>query len=340
MFKIILIISFIASAVLAQAANYPLCLYGVNDAKYVKTIKKAGFNCIQTYSKDLDFLKTLAKKAEKYGLKMLIFPYPAIENDYLSEAAKWPILAFYLYDEPDVDKKSNAYLKELDSATKKAFPNQRTAFVVGKGSHAQPYYDTADVLMVDWYPVPHLPLTSFAEQIKTAKNILKEGGLSAKPVWGVVQSFDWREYKQYRPDDQRIGRFPTTEEMRFMAYDGLLEGAEGLFFFTFNSKSVPLPQSEPEHWQRLREVSKELSKMLPVFEKGAQAISPLEGNNKFKAQRRIYKGYCYDIILNVSEEKAELPAEFLNKKHKILYGTNRITLAPNEAVIFKKRAKK
>lgn len=340
MLKIILTISFIASAVLLQAAPLPLCVYGVNDAKYVKTIKKAGFNCVQTYSKDLDFLKTLAEKAEKYDLKMLIFPYPAIENDYLSEAAKWPILAFYLYDEPDVDKQSNEYLKELDAKTKKYFPEHKTAFVVGKGSHAKPYYDTADILMVDWYPVPHLPLTSFGEQVKEAKDILKEGALPNKPLWGVLQSFDWREYKQYRPDDQRIGRFPTTEEMRFMAYDALMEGAEGLLFFTFNSNSVPLPQSKPEHWKRLKKVAKELSKTMPLFESGTKAPSPLEGNNNFKAQRRIYKGYCYDIILNISEQERELPAEFSDKKYKILYGTDRKKLAPCEAAIFKKRENK
>ena len=340
MLKTILTISFIALAVLSQAASLPLCLYGVNDAKYLKTIKKAGFNCVQTYSKDLDFLKILAEEAVRNDIKILIFPYPIIENDFQSEAAKWPILAFYLYDEPDVDKKSNAYLKGLDAQTKKHFPEHKTAFVVGKAAHAKPYCDTADILMADWYPVPHLPLSSFGEQIKEAKEILKECGVPDKPLWGVVQAFDWREYKQYRPDDQRIGRFPTTEEMRFMAYDALMEGAEGLLFFTFNSNSVPLPKSKPEHWKRIKKVAKELSKTMPLFESGTKAPAPLEGNNNFKAQRRIYKGYYYDIILNISEQEGELPAEFSDKKYKILYGTDRKKLAPREAIIFKKRANK
>lgn len=338
MLKTILTISFIASAALSQAAVFPLCLYEVNEAKYIKSVKKAGFNCIQTYTLDPKKLSILAKEAAKRDIKMLVYPNKIVGSEYEKEASMWPLLALYLYDEPDVNKKDNAYLKELDNKAKAAFPDKKTAFVVGKGSHAKPYYDTADVLMVDWYPVPHLPLTSFGDQIKEVKNILKEGGLPAKPVWGVVQSFDWREFKQYRPDDQRIGRFPTVEEMRFMAYDGLLEGAEGLLFFTFNSKSVPLSKAKPEHWERLKKVAKELSKTMPLFESGIKAPSPLAGKNNFKAQRRIYKGYCYDIILNTSEEPAKLPEEFSDKEYKILYGTAGKELPPHEAVILKKRS--
>ena len=323
---------------LAQAADFPLCLYEVNEAKYIKTVKGAGFNCIQTYTQNPGKIKALASEAKKRGLKIVVYPDKIINSPYLEEARSWPIQALYLYDEPDVNKKSNEYLKGLEKSAKEAFPDKKTAFVVGKGSHAKPYYDTADILMVDWYPVPHLPLTSFGEQVKEVKNILKEGGLPDKPVWGVVQSFDWRDFKQYRPDDQRIGRFPTVEEMRFMAYDGLLEGAEGLLFFTFNSKSVPLSKAKPEHWERLKKVAKELSKTMPLFESGIKAPSPLAGKNNFKAQRRIYKGYCYDIILNTSEEPAKLPEEFSDKEYKILYGTAGKELPPHEAVILKKRS--
>lgn len=337
MLKIILTISFIVSAAVIQAAGFPLCLYEVNEAKYIKTVKKAGFNCIQTYTQNPEKIKDLALEAQKRGVKIVVYPDKIINSPYLEEARSWPILALYLYDEPDVNKKSNEYLKGLEKSAKEAFPDKKTAFVVGKGSHAQPYYDTADILMVDWYPVPHLPLTSFGEQVKEVKNILKEGGLPDKPVWGVVQSFDWRDFKQYRPDDQRIGRFPTVEEMRFMAYDALLEGAEGLFFFTFNSQSVPLPKSKPEDWKKIKKVAKELSKTMPLFENGTQAPSPLEGDNKFKAQRRLYEGYCYDIILNISEEKAVLPAEFSDKKYKILYGGSPKELASKGAIIFRKK---
>ena len=338
MLKIILTISFIASAVLLQAAGFPLCLYEVNEAKYIKTVKKAGFNWIQTYTQNPEKIKDLALEAQKRGVKIVVYPDKIINSPYLEEARSWPILALYLYDEPDVNKKDNSYLKNLQNAANKAFPDKKTAFVVGKGSHAKPYYDTADILMVDWYPVPHLPLTSFGEQVKDVKNILEEGGLPEKPVWGVVQSFDWREFKQYRPDDKRIGRFPTVEEMRFMAYDGLLEGAEGLFFFTFNSQSIPLPQSKPEHWKRLKKVAKEINKMLPVFKKGLQTASPLEGENNLKTQRRLYKGYYYDIILNISDGDLLLPKEFEKKKYKNLFGKNNRVVPPYTAAVLKSEA--
>ncbi|MDD6172801.1 MAG: hypothetical protein PUB86_00760 [Elusimicrobia bacterium] len=339
MTKFIIAFFLFAGAVFAQAASYPLCMYGVNDAKYIKTIKKAGFNCVQTYSKDLDFLKTLAQEAKNHNVKIVIFPDTVIENDFQAEAANWPILAFYLYDEPDVSRVSWREVKKIDDKTKSAFPGHKTAVVVGRGSHAKNYCKSADILMIDWYPVPHLDLTSFGKQISEAKKIMTESKTAGKPLWGVVQSFDWREYKQYRPDDKRIGRFPTAEEMLFMAYHGLFEGAEGLFFFTFNSNSVPLPQSKPEYWKRVKKAAKELQKILPIFESGVLENPPIASTGTLKAQRRLYKGYYYDFLLNTSDVQEPLPEEFKQKTYKTLYRAKTETLAPRSVMILRSKAK-
>lgn len=339
MIKIITAIFLFIGIACAQAAGYPLCMYGVNDAKYIKTIKKAGFNCVQTYSQDLDLLNTLAQEAKKHDIKMLIYPYTIIKNNLQTEASKWPILAFYIYDEPDVSRLSWRELNKLNDKTKSAFPEHKTAVVVGKGSHAENYCKSADILMVDWYPVPHLDLNSFGEQISEAKKIMIKSKTGDKPLWGVVQAFDWREYKQYRPDNQRIGRFPTEEEMRFMAYHGLIEGAEGLFFFIFTSNSVPLPESKPEHWKRVKTTAKELNKTLPIFEEGEILPAPGKTSANILAQRRLYKGYYYDFLLNLSEVQEPLPAEFMQKTYKALYRAKTKILAPHSVTILRSKAK-
>ncbi|MDD6152439.1 MAG: hypothetical protein PUC11_00605 [Elusimicrobia bacterium] len=320
------------------AESFPLCMYGVDNPADVKTVKRAGFNCIQTYKRDFQTLSSLAQAAQKEGVELVVYPTKLTEEN-LAAAREWPILAWYLVDEPDVARISYRDVQKLNQAVKASFPNHQTALVVGQGSHAKNYHKSADVLMVDWYPVYHLPLTSFGEQIRTAKQIMADGGQPEKPLWGVVQAFDWREFKQYRPDTDRIGRFPTVQEMRFMAYDGVLEGMNGIFFFIFTSNGVPLPQAKPEHWSRVVRVAKEISRIRPVFEKGAKLPSPVTGNANVKAGRWLYKGYYYDVIVNRSSSEERLPSEFTLRSYKALFGVKNKTLAPLSVLVLKSKNK-
>ena len=329
--------SFICCAALRAAAT-PLCIYDVNTAEDVKTVKKAGFNCIQTYKQDPGELSALAKAARENGLTMLIYPDKLIGSAELSAAREWPVLALYLYDEPDVARVSYRDVKKLDAKAKAALPGLQTAVAVGQGSHAENYCKSADILMLDWYPVPHLALTSFGKQIGDAKKILAKNKMADKPLWGVVQAFDWRDFKQYRPDDQRIGRFPEREEMLFMVYHGLMQGMNGVFFYTFTVNGKTLPQYSAEYWKRLKKTVKELKTMLPVFEEGELAPAPEGLSGNLLAQRRLYKGYYYDFILNVSSKEEALPAAFKTKNYKVLHGSKNKALAPNSVTVLRSKA--
>ena len=322
-----------------NAGAMPLCIYDVNSPQNVKTVKKAGFNCMQTYKQAPQELSALAQAAEANGLKMLIYPDKLINSSELANANKWPILALYLYDEPDVARLSWRDVKKLDGKAKKALPGRQTAVVVGQGSHAENYCKSADILMVDWYPVPHLNLSSFGKQIEYAKKILAKNKMADKPLWGVIQAFDWKDFKQYRPDDQRIGRFPEKDEMLFMAYHGLIHGINGVFFYTFTVNGKNLPEYSPEYWKRLKAVIKELNKTLPIFEEGEILPAPGKTSANILAQRRLYKGYYYDFLLNLSEVQEPLPAEFMQKTYKALYRAKTKTLAPHSVTILRSKAK-
>lgn len=329
----------VLSLAVLNAGAMPLCIYDVNSPKDVKTVKKAGFNCMQTYKQEPDVLSALAQAAEENSLKMLIYPDKLINSSELSNANKWPILALYLYDEPDVARLSWRDVKKLDAKAKKAFPGRQTAVVVGQGSHAENYCKSADILMVDWYPVPHLNLTSFGKQIEDAKKILSKNKMSDKPLWGVIQAFDWKDFKQYRPDDQRIGRFPEKDEMLFMAYHGLIRGINGVFFYTFTVNGKTLPEYSTEYWKRLQAVIKELNKTIPIFEEGEISPMPEKIPANILAQRRLYKGYYYDFLLNISDIQEPLPEEFKQKTYKALYRAKKEELAPHSVMILRSKAK-
>ena len=213
--------------------------------------------------------------------------------------------------------------------------------MIGQGKTATPYYDLADGLMMDWYPVPHLALTSFGDNVRWAKEGQIAMNAGQHPLWGVVQLFDWKEYKQNRPDNDRIGRFPTQEEIRFMSYDGIVNGATGLFYFVFTTEGKPLPQSKPEYWARMEAVSKELAQLRPVLEEGILTENPVAVSAPMAAQTRLYGKYLYTILINRSDSAVDTPKAFLKWKYKLLFRGKKTAQMPAYSVwVLKSKAKR
>ena len=311
----------LACSAAAYAGEFPLCMYGVNDPKDVPTVKQAGFSCFQTYRQEPELLEKLAAAARQEGMKTLFYPRRILEDKTFTEQARtWPVLAWYLVDEPDVAGWSRERVAQSHQAAKQAFPNHPTALVVGQGKTAVPFYDLSDVFMVDWYPVPHLPLTSLGDQVALAKAEIQKTDRPDKPLWAVVQLFDWKEYKQYRPDDDRIGRFPTQEELRFMSYDAIMNGATGLFYFIFTTNGKPLPSAAPEYWARLTPVSAELASLRPVLEGGKLVKNPVSKAGVLELKTWKYDGDKYTFVLNPTDISQPVPKKLLKKKYRPLFG--------------------
>ncbi|WP_413854240.1 hypothetical protein [Candidatus Ruminimicrobium bovinum] len=310
----ILLILFFAFNINLLYADFPIGIYGVNNPEDIKTVKEAGFDTIQTYKSEPETLKLLADEAVKQNIKLVIPSSKIIRKEYQEEIENWPVLAWYIFDEPDVAKLSREKLNTLDVNTKNIFPRVKTVFVIGQGKTEIPYYDLADILMVDWYPVPHLPLESFGNQIRIAKDFLNEMNCSKKELWAVVQAFDWKEFKQYRPDNDRIGRFPTKEEIRFMSYDAVFNGATGLFYFIYTSKGVPLPQSKPDNWKDLSSVANEMAAVRNILQ-AKLSDNPIEIKEPLKAKTFLYNNEKYTFIINSANQPQTIPKKFFKKKN-------------------------
>ncbi|MBR2081509.1 MAG: hypothetical protein IJ876_00605 [Elusimicrobiaceae bacterium] len=322
----------------AWAEEFPICMYGVNKPEDIPLIKQAGFTCIRTYSKDSEKLTAIAQTAKDNNIQLVIYSNQAVDTPCQEMAKDWPMLAWYLADEPDVHKLSRERVTEIHKKSKEIFPNHQTALVIGQGKTVVPYYDLSDILMVDWYPVPHLPLTSFGDNVRLAKEGQESAGVGNRPLWGVVQAFDWKEYQQYRPDNDRIGRFPTEAEIRFMSYDGILNGATGLFYYTFGTKDGTLASAHPDWWTRVVSVSQELNKLLPVLENGKIVENPFTVAGPLTAQTRLYKKYKYIILLNRSDKPVNVPKTLLKRNYQLLVGSEKFPQMPAYgAWVIKKR---
>ena len=299
-------------------------MYEVNTPQDIKIVKAAGFNCFQTYKKNFSTLQKLAKAAKKEGLKAVFYPNNIETQEEIKEANTWPVLTWYIYDEPDVHKAEPMQIIQKNLDAKNKFKNAPTSLVIGQGKTTLDYYNIADILMVDWYPVPHLALESFGRQLAFAKAKLEPG----KDFWGVVQAFNWKDYKQYRPDNDRIGRFPTEEEINFMSWQALANGANGLFYFAFNTGGKKLNQYSPEVWQALKKTLKEIKKFAYFIEKGQEVKTPFALPSGLENRTWLYKNHYYTLIVNTSKNTV-----ILSPQAKVLLGKK--TIAPYKTLIIK-----
>jgi len=295
----------------AMEDGFPLCMYGAATKRDLAVIKEAGFNCFLAYTQDPAVLAELAAESKKLKLRMAAYPDRVINSPYAEKAKDWPILAWYLYDEPEVHGLPPAELEKLNLKTKTWSPKQRTVFVMGDGAAAFSYAATADALMVDWYPVPHLKTESMGYHVALVKSAAKILDVKnpGKPVWAVLQAFDWKIHPQ-RHEPKRIGRFPTFTEIRFMTYLAIVRGAEGLFYFTFSQEGKTL-DAWPERWFFFKKIAAEINALKAILEKGEDAEPPA-GLDPRLAVRVILKGGKRRMFLvNPSASEIPVSAEIL-----------------------------
>ena len=91
-----------------------------------------------------------------------------------------------------------------------------------------------------------------------------------KPFYPLLQAFNWAHYRSKDPKKGTY-RLPTKEELRFMAYFGIVMGSKGVFFFSF--------QTLPDDKDYLQEV------VVPII--------------KELKQIRLFFLYCLEMILHI-----------------------------------------
>ncbi|HBA59669.1 MAG TPA: hypothetical protein DCZ92_02370 [Elusimicrobia bacterium] len=287
-------------------------MYGVGAPEELAPLKRGGFNCFQTYAGDPALLAALAAEAEKQGMKMVASPDQVIGSTYAAAAKGWPMLAWYLYDEPEVHKKTLAYMEQLDKRVKDWDPAQPTTFVLSSGLPAFTYGAVADALMVDWYPVLHFRLESVGYQVNLVKEAAKKLDIKRpdKPVWAVLQAFDWMEYPQLR--NPPAGRFPTRDEVRFMTYISVLRGAGGIFYFTLRNTKGELLYDQPERWAFYEKTAWELNHLLPALDGGERLPAPEGLDAKLAAGIVKGGGRRFLIMTNPTERPVLVKPEVLD----------------------------
>ncbi|MFO1496817.1 MAG: hypothetical protein U1G07_00215 [Verrucomicrobiota bacterium] len=247
-----------------QCATYPIGIYGVQSTNEQTIVREAGFNIVvgRAETAYLDCARGL-------GLKVLAPPgtsagprfQPGRARRVIQEFDRHPALwSWYLIDEPDLHAIAPEDVTRADRFVKSLGARKPTTLALYQGAEAFNYASAADIVMVDRYPVPWLPLANFPQHIRLARFAAGKD----KPLIAVIQAFDWNHYPQLRPPAASF-RPPTYEEIRCMTYAALARRASGLFYYCYDDESWKM-RDHADTWNALKRVIAEVNQLLPLFE--------------------------------------------------------------------------
>jgi hypothetical protein len=115
-----------------------------------------------------------------------------------------------------------------------------------------PYRPAFDITGADIYPVAYppgrhsdLPNKDISVVGDVTKKMVQAAG--AKPIWMTLQ-IAWSGITSNQQNPNRVPRFPTLQEERFMAYQAIVDGARGLVFFGGQLTQVMRPRDAEFGW--------------------------------------------------------------------------------------------
>ncbi len=215
------------------------------------------------------------------------------------------------------------------------------------------YNDACDIVCADIYPIiPHGMPTTYAitpdgrhgdlpnqtpscvgEYVDKMKRVAE----SDQAVFIVLQGFSWEEASRKKDANPELVLYPTYHESRFMAYNAILHGANGLMYWGLHS----VPEEHP-FLHDLRQVLNELQELIPVFlsqnemqkpelvyhERGSTISAGIEMMCKQTDQG------IYWIAANASIDPAavdftDLPSEMADVDRMTVLGENRTVVIEN-----------
>lgn len=240
------------TAAAEQKPFFPIGLYGVNQESSLETLSEAGFNLVVGPARS-----SFLDKAHTLGMSVIASPGASAGRGFdpsrfaqtVNQLDAHPALhSWYLVDEPDMTR-TPPWQVEMDQRLLKAHAIRKpTSLVLFDGLHARDYGGIPDILMVDSYPIPWMPLAHFSQQMNWSRSIAGPD----KPLYAILQAFDWYAFREALPRETQF-RVPTHEELRCMTYLALAQPVDGLLFYTYSSGKWHLPD-HPDLWHGLLEI--------------------------------------------------------------------------------------
>ncbi|GAA3405169.1 carbohydrate binding domain-containing protein [Paenibacillus hodogayensis] len=319
---------------------FPVGAYHVNRVDY-PFAAAAGINTIQAVpANKVSTMQATLDAAHASGLKVMVGLYYNMnvgENAALTETMVTAlkdhpaVLAWMVMDEPVQNNKSQKELMEayrLVHSIDKAHP---IYMVESPAAAYEPVAKVADILSVDVYPLPYSPISLVGERTALARQAT--GGV--KPVWNVLQAM-------YNPPNWP--HLPTIAEVRNMAYQSLLNGSQGLLYYSLNENGFVLRDSAL--WPGLVEFRPELELLGRLVTSGERAGADTATDAAWTLWRDGDELYAAVVNTGETSRQVTIPLEATGFRAQLLYGDLRstrdeqgseltVTLAPLQSLLYR-----
>jgi hypothetical protein len=235
------------------------------------------------------------------------------------------LLAWFLTDEPlwcgkPLDKLLESY--HFHAGLDPYHPIWINAAPRGTIADLARYNQTCDITGVDIYPVPEGGTHSEMED-KTLTSVgryvdkMRESVSDRKPVWIVLQGFAWKHLFD-RHDPEAV--YPDLAQSRFMAFNALLHGSQGITYWGVHSIA------DPGFWDTILTVTEEIQGLEPVLTAPLTGARPVTVSAPaVRVLHRSWNGHDWLVAIHEGAEEleAELSVEGLTAPSLFVHGENR-----------------
>jgi Beta-galactosidase len=236
-------------------AFFPIGIYDVPE-DYFDEVAAAGFNLLINPNMDMGDLS----KAEAAGLR--IIPYinlEKMEEEVARAQGHSAVMAWYLFDEPDLNKMPPETYRAHAERLRKLDPTRPIYLTLWSPKRYRDFVPVCDIFAPNPYPITHLLAEDNRLQIVGMALDIARQGAPGKAIWAIMQSF-WAE--------PHWPRNPTPQELRAMVYLALNHGARGIIHFSWKSGDRPLIK-HPALWAEIKKLNGEIRAL-----KGALLVPP------------------------------------------------------------------
>ena len=206
---------------------FPIGVYGAG-LENLAEIKRLAVNTVILGGRGED-LRQKIEKCHQVGLRYVVgVPHDPdqlpVFLDRLATYARPRDMAFYVNDEPGIWSFPVNRADDMNRLIKERFPGCATCMAVVRPRVCGDYGQAADFFMLDQYPVPFMPMTWLSDCMGECSEKLSGSGRLA----AVIQAFGGERWK-----DLGWPRLPDEREMGCLAFLAVVNGARGIFFYTY-----------------------------------------------------------------------------------------------------------
>ena len=218
----------------------------------------------------------------------------------ISEFKSHPaILAWYLNDE--LPTKYIPRLARRYKLVKQLDPGHPAWVVLYQVRELKDYLGTTDVIGTDPYPIPNKPISMVSQWTR----MTRQAAGPKRAIWMVPQMHNAGIHRK----DNRKYPSPTLDEVRCMAYQSLVHGANGLVFYSFFDLKRD-PMGFEKRWADVKQMGQEIKELIPILlsteEPPKAQLSSGARNINFSTKQ--HDGKLYILAVNISREEHD--AEF------------------------------